>query len=81
MKLLKKIIIALLLLAVISTGAYVGYYYVTHDEVVSPQKYKNSLILKNKVYEKDLVQKEGVSFTTMGKWNYFKIELNCNTDK
>ena len=80
MKLLKKIIIALLLL-VVGAGAYVGYYYVTHDEVVSPQKYKESLILKNKVYEKDLVQKEGVSFTTMGKWNYFKSELNCNTDK
>lgn len=80
MKLLKKIIIALLLL-VVGAGAYVGYYYVTHDEVVSPQKYKESLILKNKVYEKDLVQKEGVSFTTMGKWNYFKMELNCNTDK
>ena len=80
MKLLKKIIIALLLL-VVGAGAYVGYYYVTHDEVVSPQKYKNSLILKNKVYERDLVQKEGVSFTTMGKWNYFKMELNCNTDK
>ena len=80
MKLLKKIIIALLLL-VVGAVAYVGYYYVTHDEVVSPQKYMESLILKNKVYEKDLVQKEGVSFTTMGKWNYFKSELNCNTDK
>ena len=37
MKLLKKIIIALLLL-VVGAGAYVGYYYLTHDEVVSPKK-------------------------------------------
>lgn len=84
MKLLKKIIISVLILfgvACAGIGGKFAYYYITHDEVVSPQKYKESLILKNKVYEKDLVQKEGVSFTTMGKWNYFKMELNCNTDK
>lgn len=84
MKLLKKIIISVLILLGIAggvIGARFTYYYITHDQVVSPQKYKESLILKNKVYEKDLVQKESNVLTAMGKWNYFKMELNCNTDK
>ena len=80
MKLLKKIIICVLILLG-AIGVWAGHYYITHDRVVSPQKYKESLILKNKTYEKDLVQKEGVSITTIGKWNYFKMELNCNTNK